>query len=125
MAISDVKILIVDDEVFFRKVLQDILGKLGFNVVAEASNGSEAVEMYRLHRPHVVIMDIFMPEKTGIEATKEIVSFDKNARVLVCSASDDNADTQTALDVGAKGIVLKPFELKEIFNAIKVAIFGS
>ena len=124
MALKDVRILIVDDEVFFRKVLRDILEKIGFTVVAEAADGREAVEKFRVQRPHVTIMDIYMPEKNGIEATKEMVALDKNANVLICSASDFDSDTQAALDVGAKGILMKPFVPKEIYESIKKVLGG-
>jgi two-component system chemotaxis response regulator CheY len=124
MAIKDIRVLIVDDEVFFRKVLRDILEKIGFSVVAEAADGVEAVEKFRSHRPHVTIMDIYMPEKNGIDATREMVAIDKNANVLVCSASDYDSDTQAALDVGAKAILLKPFVPKEVYEAIKKVLGG-
>jgi two-component system, chemotaxis family, chemotaxis protein CheY len=124
MALKDVRVLIVDDEVFFRKVLRDVIGKIGFTVVAEAANGIEAVQQFRAHRPHVTIMDIYMPEKNGIEATKEMIALDKNANVLICSASDYDSDTQAALDVGAKAILLKPFVPKEIYESVKKVLGG-
>jgi two-component system, chemotaxis family, chemotaxis protein CheY len=124
MALKDIRILIVDDEIFFRQVLRDILERIGFTVVAEAADGNGAVEQFRTHRPHVVITDIYMPDKNGIEATKEIIALDKNAKVLVCSASDYDADTQAALDVGAKLILMKPFVPKEVYEAIKKVLTG-
>jgi two-component system, chemotaxis family, chemotaxis protein CheY len=124
MALKDVRILIVDDEVFFRKVLRDILEKIGFTVVAEAADGGEAVEKFRTQRPHVTIMDIYMPEKNGIEATREMIALDKKANVLICSASDYDSDTQAALDVGAKAILLKPFVPREIYESIKKVLGG-
>jgi len=124
MALKDVRVLIVDDEVFFRKVLRDIVGKIGFTIVAEAADGAEAVQMFRVHRPHVTIMDIYMPEKNGIEATKEMVEMDKNANVLIASASDSDDDTQAALAAGAKGILMKPFVPKEIYESVKKVLGG-
>jgi len=124
MALKDVRILIVDDEIFFRKVLRDLLEKIGFTVVAEAADGSQAVQQFRACRPHIVIMDIYMPEKNGIDATREMVAVDPNARVLVASASDYDSDTQAALDVGAKGILMKPFVPKEVYELIKKVLGG-
>ena len=124
MALKDIRVLIVDDEGFFRQVLRDILEKIGFTVVAEAANGNDAIELFRKHRPHVTIMDIYMPEKNGIDATREMVAIDSSAKVLVCSASDYDQDTQAALDVGAKAILLKPFVPKEIYEAIRKALTG-
>jgi two-component system, chemotaxis family, chemotaxis protein CheY len=124
MALKDVRILIVDDEVFFRSVLRDILGKIGFTVVGEAANGDEAVAQFRAQRPHVTIMDIYMPEKNGIEATQEMIALNPRANVLICSASDYDSDTQAALAVGAKGILMKPFVPKEIYEAVKRVLGG-
>jgi len=124
MALKDVRVLIVDDEVFFRNVLRDIIGKIGFTIVAEAADGREAVEQFRAHRPHVTIMDIYMPEKNGIEATKEMIGLDPRANVLICSASDYDSDTQAALDVGAKAILMKPFVPREIYESVKKVLGG-
>jgi two-component system, chemotaxis family, chemotaxis protein CheY len=124
MALKDVRVLIVDDEFFFRKVLRDILEKIGFTVVGEASDGSEAVEKFRTLRPHVTIMDIYMPDKNGIDATREMVALNKNANVLVASASDMDYDTQAALDAGAKVILKKPFVPKEVYESIKKVLGG-
>ena len=66
------KILIVDDAAFMRMMIKDILTKNGYEVVAEAANGVEAVELYKSHQPDLVTMDITMPEMVGIEAVKQI-----------------------------------------------------
>jgi len=124
MALKDVRVLIVDDEIFFRKVLQDIIGKIGFTIVGEAADGDQAVEQYRALRPHIVIMDIYMPEKNGIEATREMIALNPGANVLICSASDYDSDTQAALDVGAKAILKKPFVPREIYETVKRVLGG-
>lgn len=124
MALKDVRILVVDDEAFFRQVLRDLLEKIGFTVVGEAADGSQAVAQYRALRPHIVIMDIYMPEKNGIDATREMVALDKNARVLVASASDFDSDTQAALDAGAKAILMKPFVPREVYDTIRKILTG-
>lgn len=124
MALKDVRILIVDDEAFYRDSLREMLGKIGFTVVAEAADGREAVRMYLAHRPHIVIMDVYMPGKNGIDATREMIALDKNANVLTSSASDCPSDTQAVLKVGAKAIVKKPFEPREIYDCIKTVLCG-
>ena len=124
MALKDIRIMIVDDEVFFRQVLRDLLEKIGFTVVGEAGDGGEAVAKYPSLRPHVVIMDIYMPDKNGIDATRELVALDRNARVLVASASDFDSDTQAALDAGAKAILMKPFAPREVYEAIRKVLTG-
>ncbi len=112
-------IMIVDDELFFRKLLRDILVEEGLTVVAEAVDGNDAVEKYCLHRPDITIMDIYMPENNGIDATKEILSVDKNSKVLICSGMGYDEDVEFALKVGARGVILKPFIRKEVIEVIK------
>ncbi len=124
MALKDVRILIVDDELFFRQVLRAVLEQIGFTVVGEAANGDEALQQYKALRPHIVIMDIYMPVKNGIDATRELVAADPNARVLVASASDFDSDIQAALDAGAKGNLMKPFVPKEIYETIRKVLTG-
>lgn len=111
-------IMIADDELFFRKLLRDILEEEGFTVVAEAVDGVEAVERYCLHRPEITIMDIYMPGKNGIDAMKEILLLDKNAKVLICSGSGYDDDVKFAFKVGARDAILKPFIRKEVTEII-------
>ena len=80
------RILIVDDAAFMRMMLKDILEKNGYQVIGEASNGLKAVELYKKDRPDIVTMDITMPEMDGIEALKEIMTFDPKANIIMCSA---------------------------------------
>jgi len=124
VALKDVRILIVDDEAFFRESLRETIGQIGFTVVAEAANGREAVRQFLAHRPHVTIMDLYMPEKNGLDATREIVALDKNARVLSSSASDCDSDLQASMKVGAVGIIKKPFEAREIYETVKKVLGG-
>ena len=112
-------IMIVDDELFFRKLLRDIIEEAGFTVVAEAVDGIEAVESFCLYRPEITIMDIYMPGKNGIDAMKEILTLDKNAKVLICSGSGYDEDVEFAFKVGAKDAILKPFIRKEVTDIIK------
>lgn len=124
MALKDVRVLIVDDEAFYRNALREMLDNIGFTVVAEAADGREAVRMFLAHRPHITIMDVYMPGKNGIDATREMIALDKNARVLTSSASDCASDTQAVMKVGAKGILKKPFEAREVYETIKTVLGG-
>lgn len=80
------RILIVDDAAFMRMMIKDILVKNGFDVVAEASDGAQAVEKFKEHSPDLVTMDITMPEMDGITALKEIKQIDPQAKIIMCSA---------------------------------------
>ena len=114
----DKTVMIVDDELFFREVFRDLLMKEGFTVVAEATNGIEAVEKYQKHFPKITIMDIYMPGKNGIDATREIVSFDKNAKVLICSTIGYDEDVNAAINVGALDVIYKPIMPEEVIASI-------
>jgi two-component system chemotaxis response regulator CheY len=111
-------VMIVDDELFFRKVLREILEEKGFTVVAEAEDGLEAVEKYRQYHPDITILDIYMPGTSGFEAAREIISYDSNAMVLICSGSSYDEDVEAALSTGAKDIILKPFIPKEVVETV-------
>ncbi|HEX8960966.1 MAG TPA: response regulator [Geobacteraceae bacterium] len=118
----DKTVMVVDDELFFRELLRDLLEKEGFAVIAEAANGDEAVEKYQAFRPAVTVMDIFMPEKNGIDATREIVALDGNARVLICSGIGYDDDVQVALQAGARDVIYKPFMPAEVMASIAKAL---
>jgi two-component system, chemotaxis family, chemotaxis protein CheY len=118
----DKTVMIVDDELFYREVLRDLLIKEGFTVVAEATNCSEAVEKYQAHVPLITIMDIFMPGESGIDATREILSIDRNAKVLICSGIGFNEDVEASLNAGARDVIYKPFMPEEVITAVNKAL---
>ena len=82
----DTKILLVDDAAFMRMLIKDTLTKNGYTNILEAADGAIACEVYAAEKPDLVIMDITMPNKTGIEALKEIKGSDPMAKVVMCSA---------------------------------------
>lgn len=116
------KILIVDDAAFMRMMLKDILTKRGHEVVGEAPNGNVAVEKYKELRPDLVTLDITMPEKSGIDALKEIREFDSNAKCLMCSAMGQQSMVLEAIQAGAKDFIVKPFQAERVIEAIDKAI---
>jgi len=112
-------VLIVDDELFFRELLRDLLTKGGLTVVADAANGAEAIELYRKHKPALVLMDIYMPEMSGIEATRDIIALDAGAKILICSGVGFDMDLDAAMQVGARGVIYKPFYDEEVLGVIR------
>jgi len=121
-------ILIVDDAIFMRRIISDILKNNGFNVVGEASNGLEAIEKFKELKPNLVLMDITMPEKNGIDAVKAIVKFDEHAKVIMCSAMGQDSMVKESIMAGAKDFIVKPFQsddvLKKVKNLIRIGSYN-
>lgn len=112
------KILIVDDATFMRATIMNMLSDLDFEIVGEAENGLKGVEMYKELRPDVVTMDITMPEMTGIEALKEIRSFDSSAKVIMVSAMGQERMVKEAIIGGAKSFIVKPFKEDQLYQTL-------
>jgi two-component system, chemotaxis family, chemotaxis protein CheY len=117
-------VMIVDDSLFMRKMLRDLLEKEGYQVVAEASDGDEAVARYRETRPQLTTLDIVMPNKTGIEALQEIIAYDPAARVVMCSAVGQESLILAATRAGAKAFILKPFNPDLVVRTLKETFEG-
>ena len=113
------KILIVDDAAFMRMMIKDILTKNGYEVVAEAANGVEAVELYKSHQPDLVTMDITMPEMDGIEAVKQIKAVNPAAKVIMCSAMGQQSMVMDAIKAWANDFIFKPFQADRVLEAVK------
>jgi len=112
------RIMIVDDAIFMRMKLKDILEKNGYEVVAEAQNGADAIEKFKSERPEIVTMDITMPEMDGIQALKGIKKIDPQARVVMCSAMGQQAMVMEAIQSGAVDFIVKPFETDRVLDAL-------
>jgi len=115
----DLNILVADDSVLMRRNLKNILKQAGYAIVAEASNGKEAVELYRKHQPDLVTMDITMPVMTGIEAVKTIIDDYPEANIIMISALDQKHMVFKALECGAKHYIVKPFKVSAVLKAIQ------
>ena len=118
------KILVVDDAAFMRMMIKDILTKNGYEVAGEAENGNVAVSKYAEVKPDLVLMDITMPEKDGIQALKEIKAGDSNAKVIMCSDQKYESMIMMALKKGAKDFVIKPFTSYDVLLAVKKLFDG-
>ncbi len=113
------RVLIVDDAIFMRRMIGDILKQKGYEVAGEAGNGKEAVEEYLKVKPDLVTMDIIMPEVGGIDAVKEIIRLDKNAKILMVSAMGQQQLVVEAIQAGAKDFIVKPFEASRVLSAVE------
>ena len=117
---SDGPILIVDDDAFVRTLLRDMLADQG-HPLEEAENGHEALELQG-PPPRVVLLDLFMPEMSGMEALVLIRNRWPEARVLVISSMDSERLVEEALAAGASGYITKPFHPMEIASAVERAL---
>ncbi|GAF15209.1 DNA-binding response regulator [Bacillus sp. JCM 19046] len=119
------KILIADDHHVVRKGLVYFLESFAdITIVAEASNGVEAVNLYKQHKPDIVLMDIDMPELNGIEATKQICTLDSAARVFILTSYSEKDIVIPALAAGACGYQLKDVEPSLLVETLKASISG-
>lgn len=116
------RVLIVDDAVFMRNTLKEIFTSSGYEIVGEAANGVEAVEKYRNVTPEVTTMDIVMPFKNGIEATREILKQDPSATIIICSALGQESLVMEAIEAGATDFIVKPFKAENVIQVIKKSL---
>lgn len=117
-----IKLVIVDDAPFIREVIRNIVQGTGIEVVGEAQDGEEAVKLVQSLLPHVVLMDLVMPRKSGIDATKEIIASQPNTKVIACSTLDQENMVMKALDAGCCNYISKPFKKDELIATIKNAV---
>ena len=115
------RVLVCDDAAYMRAMIIDILTQGGYDVVAEAKDGLEAVEKYKEHQPDLVTMDLVMPEMSGLDALREIVNVDADARVLMCTAVGQEVMKAEAKEAGALGFITKPFKPEHILDAVNEA----
>jgi two-component system chemotaxis response regulator CheY len=113
------RVMLVDDTTFMRRMLKDILTKENYDIVAEAQNGREAVEKYLETRPDLVLMDITMPEMDGIAAVREIKAHDPEARIVMCSALQQQEMVLESLEAGALDFVTKPFMPQKVLETVQ------
>ncbi len=110
------RVLIADDHALFRDGLRSLLEARQIEVAGEAANGREAVELTRKLKPDVVLMDLTMPEMDGLTATRAICAEQPTVKVVVLTASEDDADLFEAIKSGAQGFLPKDLEAEQLFD---------
>jgi len=119
------RVLIADDHPIVREGLRAVMGVLpDFELVGEATTGSEAVRIAQTSRPDIVVMDLNMPELDGVEATRQLVAANPDIAVLVLTMHDDDGMLVAALRAGARGYLLKGADQTELAQAMRAVIGG-
>jgi two-component system chemotaxis response regulator CheY len=111
------KLLVVDDAPHVLKALRDTLEARGYEV-HEAVNGEEALTRYREVNPDVVLMDILMPKMDGVSATRNIINYDPDAKIIAVTAVGKRGLEKECIEAGASGFVMKPFKTKDLIDTI-------
>ena len=122
---QEVRILLADDHPIFRDGLKRLLeAETGLKVIAEASNGAEAVKLVKLHKPDLLLLDLSMPQQTGIEAIRELGSLGASVRIILLTAAVEKSQIVEALQLGARGVVLKDSATQLLIQAVRVVMAG-
>ena len=114
----DKRILIVDDAMFMRKIIRKILNEGGYQDVSEAQDGEEAMAVFRQVKPDLVLLDITMPGKSGLEVLEEMLAKEPGGRIVMCSAVGQEMMIQRALVAGAVDFIVKPFKADEFMRVV-------
>jgi len=115
-----IRVLVVDDHALFRRGLEMVLGQESdIEVVGEAGDGAEAVDLASTLLPDIVLMDVRMPRRSGIEACTAIKEVVPSAKIVMLTISDDEADLYDAIKAGASGYLLKEIPIEEVADAIR------
>lgn len=120
-----IQVLLVDDHQVVRRGIREFLEEAGgIAVVGEAENGAEALQMACEQHPDVVVLDIKMPDQSGIEVAKRLRESGSTVGILILTAYDDDPYVQAALDVGVNGYVMKSADADEVINAVRAVYEG-
>ncbi|MGE5473713.1 MAG: response regulator [Ignavibacteriales bacterium] len=121
---KNVRILVVDDSLLIHKLITKAVESEGYEVCATAINGKQAIELYELHRPDIVTMDITMPVMGGIEATKRIREINPDANIVFFGSAIDRNVLEQASELGIKYYMDKPFEKEKMLDILRCALNG-
>lgn len=119
-----IRLLVADDAPFIREIVRHVAESNDIELVGEATDGVEAVEMAKRIRPDVVLLDIIMPNKSGIEAAKEIIAFDPSIKLIAFSTADQDTLVMRAIEAGCVSYLVKPFKSEELVKAIRQSVGG-
>ena len=116
------RILVVDDSLLLRNIIKNELSFEGYDIVAEAKDGEEAIAKYHENKPDLVTMDITMDGMNGLDAAEKILQDDPQARIIMVSALGEDEVMSKAVRMGVKDFIVKPFTPERLINAVKKAL---
>jgi len=116
---KEVRVLLADDSLVIRKNVEKLVQEIGYTVIGTAQNGSEAVELEKSNNPDLILLDINMPIKTGIEALEEIIENNPDALVIMMTSVSDAEVVEKCMDLGAANYIVKDSSPGEIMDTIR------
>ena len=119
-----IRLVVADDAPFIREIVRNVCEANGIDLVGEANDGNEAICLVRALKPNVVLLDIIMPNKSGIEAAIEIAAFDASVKIIAFSTADQETLVMRALEAGCCSYLVKPFKAEELLSAVRGAVQG-
>ena len=119
---KQLSVMVVDDSLIITKKLTQIFENLGHKVVETARNGKEAIDKFKSNQVDLVSMDITMPDMNGIDATKEIFAINPNTIIVMITSHGQEQMVISAIEAGAKGYILKPFDEQKIKDSLEQII---
>jgi len=118
------RILIVDDSFYMRTMLKNMLTDAGYDVVGEAANGQQALEMAVATTPDLITLDVILPDNTGLDVLKGIRQQQPDAKVVMCSAVGQETIVNEAIENGALAYIVKPFSEERVLEIVGSALQG-
>lgn len=115
-------IMIVDDAAFMRRVIMNALIPGGFDRFVEVEDGEKALDAYRKNRPALVLLDITMPKRSGLEVLDDILGEDPQAKVIMCTAVGQDMVITQAISRGARDFIIKPFKKEVLLKIVEASL---
>jgi two-component system chemotaxis response regulator CheY len=116
------RILIVDDSFYMRTMLKNMLTDAGYEVVGEAANGEQAIEMAAATQPDLITLDVILPDNTGLDVLKNLRQSQPNSKVVMCSAVGQEVIVDEAIENGALAYIVKPFSEEKVLEIVGAAL---